>query len=141
MTPPFRLTFPRSASPAYPDAVRLAKQSPAYVELGEAGGRRVLHEAVFGTTADELGALTELWGLVQAWKGTRLEVDGAGILPPRTPALGRGPGVHDPRRNVQPAGAVLCRNRTGHPGRGGPPSRVAWRRSTSASASTPRWGG
>jgi hypothetical protein len=88
MTPPFRLTFPRSASPAYPDTVRLAKQSPAYVELGESGGRRVLHEAVFGTTADEVGALAELWGLVQAWKGTRLEVDGAGGLPRERRPLG-----------------------------------------------------
>jgi hypothetical protein len=77
---PFRLSFPRSSSSAYyREAVRLAKQSPAYAETQD--GRQLVHTATFGATPDDLGTLAELWALVRGWKGTRLEVDGAGVLP------------------------------------------------------------
>lgn len=79
MAPPFRLTFPRSSSSAYREAVRLAKQSPAYAETQD--GRQLVHAATFGTSPDEVATLAELWGLVGGWKGVRLEAEGDGVLP------------------------------------------------------------
>ena len=86
MAPPFRLTFPRSSSSAYREAVRLATQSPTYAETQD--GRPLVHTATFGTSPDELATLAELWGLVRGWKGVRLEVDGAGVLPRERARIG-----------------------------------------------------
>jgi hypothetical protein len=86
MTPPFRLTFPRSSSSAYREAVRLAQQSPGYAEAQD--GRQLVHVATFGATPDDLTTLTELWALVRGWRGARLEVDGIGVLPRERARLG-----------------------------------------------------
>ena len=86
MAPPFTLTFPRSASSAYPQAVRLARRSPGYAETQ--ASRQLVHAATFGTTAEALMVLTELWRLVRGWKGARLEVDGVPVLPDERARVG-----------------------------------------------------
>jgi hypothetical protein len=77
VTPPFLVTFPRSAASTYHEALRLAQQAQAYRELPD--GRRLLHEATFGVDADQLAALAELWGLLRTWKSARLVVDGLAV--------------------------------------------------------------
>ena len=86
MAPPFIITFPRSSSSAYPMAVRVARQSPGYAEMQV--GRQLVHAATFGTTAEALMVLTELWRLVRGWKGARLEVDGVPVLPDERARVG-----------------------------------------------------
>ena len=63
--------------------------------------------ATFGATPDDLATLAELWALVRGWKGTRLEVDGAGVLPRERARVGGGPGVRRPGGDVLGAGRLL----------------------------------
>ncbi len=78
MVPSFTVSFRRPASPAYPEAVRLAQQAHRYVEGLESA--RLTHHATFGATPEQLGLLAELWGLVRSWRASRLSVDGRPIL-------------------------------------------------------------
>lgn len=68
------LSFGKSNSPNYPQAVELAKMAPIYLEQDNDG--QILHQAVYSDKANEYLQFIQLYELVRNWKGHYVVING-----------------------------------------------------------------
>jgi hypothetical protein len=68
------LSFVKSSSPNYPQAVALAKRAPSYLEHYNDG--QLLHQAVYSEKPQEYLQFVHLYELVRTWKGHYVIIKG-----------------------------------------------------------------